>query len=105
VPLDTQLGYRVESVRVIWRDVGMETLKGIMPGPFQYVVEYLAPGDQENWHMLVDASQNDKDLCIDYRTFEPVAATDLRLRILGSPEGIEPALVSFTAFGKAVQLY
>ena len=102
VPLDVQLGYRVESVRVIWRDVGMETLKGIDPGPFQYVVEYLSPGDPENWKMLVDASQNDRDLCIDYRTFAPVAATDLRLRILGSPRGIEPGLVSFTAFGKAI---
>ena len=105
VPLDTELGYYIHSTRVIWRDVGMETLKGIMPGPFQYVIEYLAPGDQDNWQMLVDASANQRDLCIDYRAFEPVIATKLRLRILGSPEGIEPALVSFTAFGKAVQKY
>ena len=105
VPLDTQLGYYIYSTRVIWRDVGMETLKGIMPGPFQYVIEYLAPGDQDNWQMLVDASDNQRDLCIDYRAFEPVIATKLRLRILGSPEGIEPALVSFTAFGNAVQKY
>lgn len=102
IPLDVELGYRVESVRIIWRDVGMDTLKGIDPGPFQYVVEYLSPEDQKTWKMLVDASRNDRDLCIDYRTFEPVAATDLRLRILGSPKGIEPGLVSFTAFGKAI---
>ena len=105
VPLNTDLGYRVEGTRVIWRDVGMETRDGIMPGPFQYVIEYLTPGDRETWHMLVDASDNQRDLCIDYRAVEPVIATDLRLRILGSPEGIEPALVSFTAFGKAVQKY
>lgn len=102
VPLDTDKGYRVESVRVIWRDVGMETLDGINPGPFQYVVEYLSPEDNKTWKLLVDASQNDRDLCIDYRTFPPVIATDLRLRILGSPKGIEPGLVSFTAFGNPV---
>lgn len=105
VPLDTQLGYWIEGIRVIWRDIGMETLKGVMPGPFQYVVEYQAPGDKDNWHMLIDASANDRDLCIDYRSVEPVAATKLRLRILGSPKGIEPGVTSFTAFGKAVQAY
>ena len=102
VPLDTQLGYRIESIRIIWRDAGMETLDGINPGPFRYVVEYLSPEDPENWKCLVDASENKADLCIDYRQFSPVIATDLRMRILGSPKGIEPALVSFTAFGKAV---
>jgi len=102
VPLDTDVGYSVHSVRIIWRDVGMETLKGIDPGPFQYVVEYLSPEDKAGWKMLVDASQNTKDLCIDYRDFDPVVATDLRLRILGSPEGIQPGLVSFTAFGMPI---
>jgi hypothetical protein len=78
----------------------METLDGIDPGPFQYVVEYLAPGNKEEWKMLVDASENQRDLCIDYRQFAPVKASDLRLRILGSPPGIQPGLVSFTAFGR-----
>ena len=100
VPLDAPRGYRVESVRIVWRDVGMETLDGIDPGPFQYVVEYLAPGNKEEWKMLVDASENQRDLCIDYRQFAPVKASDLRLRILGSPPGIQPGLVSFTAFGR-----
>lgn len=102
VPLDAKLGYWIESVRIIWRDIGMETLDGIIPGPFQYVVEYLSAEDKQNWRVLVDASDNKRDLCIDYRAFAPVAATDLRLRILGSPKGIEPGVVSFTAFGKPV---
>ncbi len=103
VPLDTQLGYWINGIRIIWRDIGMETLEGIMPGPFQYVVEYLSPDDQENWKMLIDASDNNRDLCIDYRSVEPVAATKLRLRILGSPKGIQPGVTSFTAFGNPVQ--
>ena len=100
VPLDNGMGFEIHSLRLIWRDVGMETLEGIDPGPFQYVVEYLAPGQGDTWKMLVDASANDRDLCVDYRQFTPVIATDLRLRILGSPRGIQPGLVRFTAFGK-----
>ena len=100
VDLGAQLGYNISAIRLAWRDIGMETLDGVYPGPYQYVVEYLAPGDRENWKMLVDASENERDLNIDYRTFPTVAATHLRLRILGAPKGIEPALVDFTAFGK-----
>lgn len=91
--------YEVSSIRIIWRDVNMESLDGIVPGPFQYVVEYADTSDMKNWLTLVDASSNDKDLCIDYRQFEPVKAYAVRLRITGAPKGIEPGVVSFTAFG------
>lgn len=99
VPLDTVLGYDVSAIRIIWRDIGMETLDGIYPGPFRYVVEYQPPHSEE-WKLLVDAAENDKDLCIDYRQFETVTCSALRLKILGTPAGIEPGLCSFTAFGK-----
>lgn len=101
VPLDAELGYRVEAIRIIWRDIGMEALDGITPGPFRYVVEYQRP-QSDVWEMLVDASENDKDLCIDYRQVRAVTASALRLQILGTPRGIEPGLCSFTAFGKCV---
>ena len=32
-------GATVHAVRVIWRDVGLDTTKGVLPGPFQYRVE------------------------------------------------------------------
>ena len=76
----------------------METLDSILPGPFQYVVEHRA-SPSEGWRTLVDASDNQKDLCVDYRTFPTVRATELRLRILSSPSGIEPGVCQFTAFG------
>lgn len=94
--------YRVESLRIIWRDIDMETADGIMPGPFQYVVEYAADEKANDWRMLVDASENRQDLCIDFRQFEPVDAYRIRLRILGAPKGITPGLVSLTAFGRTV---
>lgn len=103
-PLEKLTAFSVEALRIIWRDIGMETLDGIYPGPIQYVVEYATDGKMENWEMLVDASKNDLDLCVDYRQFAPVHAHGIRLRILGAPKGIQPGLVSLTAFGKTVHL-
>jgi len=99
-PLGDRTGYNIESLRIIWRDIGMETLDGVMPGPFRYIVEYAPTAAAEEWKTLVDASDNTKDLCIDYRQFEPVKAYAVRMRITGTPEGIEPGLVSLTVFGK-----
>ena len=99
VDLRSLKGYHVESMRLIWRDIGMETLEGIYPGAFQYVVEY---EDMETgeWKMLIDASENTRDLCVDYRQFDMVTTKKVRLRVLGAPKGIEPGVVSFTVFGK-----
>ncbi|MBQ7336389.1 MAG: family 43 glycosylhydrolase [Clostridia bacterium] len=99
IPLGSQTEYWLHSVRLLWRDIGMDVLGGIHPGAFQYVIEYRTLKDAE-WRMLVDASQNTTDLCVDYRDFSPVRANSIRLRILGSPRGIEPGLVSLTAFGR-----
>ena len=52
--------------------------------------------------MLIDASDNERDLCIDYRETEKVVARKLRLKILGAPRGIQAGVSNFTAFGKIV---
>jgi hypothetical protein len=93
--------YFVRAVRLIWRDIGMETAEGIDPGPFRYVVETAPDAGMQTWETLIDASENTRDLPIDYRETEPVRAYGLRLRILGAPEGITPGVVSLTAFGDA----
>lgn len=94
--------YDLRAVRLIWRDIGMESLSGILPGAFRYVVEYAPDTELGTWKTLIDASDNTDDLCIDYREVAPVQAYGIRLRILGAPEGITPGLVSLTAFGDAV---
>ena len=99
IDLGAEKGYNISSCRIMWRDIGMETLDGIMPGAFQYVVEYTEP-DSNEWKMLIDASKNEKDYCVDYRTFETVTARHIRLTVLGAPEGITPGVISLTAFGK-----
>ena len=99
IDLGAKKGYHISSMRLMWRDIGMESTKGINPGAFQYVVEYTEPGSDE-WKMLIDASENKKDLSVDYRTFETVIAGKVRFKIVGSPEGIEPGVANFTVFGK-----
>lgn len=96
--LGSQTAYRVEALRIIWRDIGMDTAKGILPGAIRYVTEYSPDRENREWRPLTD--ENTEDFCIDYRTFAPVRAYAVRLRILGAPEGITPGLVSLTAFGK-----
>ena len=81
----------------------METMEGIYPGAFQYVVEYAPTPALDAWEMLIDASENTRDLCIDYRETECVKAYGIRLRILGAPKGITPGVVSLTAFGDFVK--
>lgn len=56
--------------------------------------------DADEWKILVDASENDKDLSVDYRTFETCRTAKIRLRIQVAPKGIQPGLVSITAFEK-----
>ena len=94
--------FEVRAVRLIWRDIGMESAKGVLPGPFRYVVEYAPDPGFTDWRMLIDASENTEDLPIDYRQTEAIRAYGIRLRILGAPEGITPGLCSLTAFGKTV---
>ena len=95
--------FTIRAIRLIWRDVGMETTKGIDPGPFRYVIEWSEDPGLTAWQTLIDASDNTEDLPIDYRETEPIKARGVRLRILGSPAGITPGLVSLTAFGNAVR--
>jgi hypothetical protein len=101
--LGTLSCYEIRSVRIVWRDVGMETLEGIVHGPIKYVVEYAVDSKRVEWKTLIDASENQEDLCIDYRETEPTVAYAVRLKICGVPRGIQPGVVDFTIFGKCVK--
>ena len=92
--------YWVEASRIIWRDVGLDYDNGVLPGPFGYTIEVNEDGNPQNWRTAIDLSANEKDLCIDYKTFEPAKASYVRLTINSTPKGIEPGVISFTVFGK-----
>ena len=87
----------IESFRLIWRDLGLDTNRGILPGPYRYRVDYRSNGVWWTWH---DASKNTTDLLVDYREAPETTADAVRLEVLGAPKGITPGLVEFTVFAK-----
>jgi xylan 1,4-beta-xylosidase len=94
----TTPGAVVRAMRVIWRDVGLNTKKGAKAGAFRYKVEVqTAPA---TWTVVIDRSQSTEDLLIDYRECPPTSGTAARLVILGVPPGITPGVAEFTVFGE-----
>jgi hypothetical protein len=96
--VDTGAVYRVGASRILWREVGLDYDAGILPGPFRYRIEVSVNG--ADWTTALDAADNREDLACDSRVFPPCAGRYVRLTILGSPRGIRPAVISFTAFGR-----
>lgn len=90
----------IHAVRIIWRDIGLDTKNGVTPGPFRYRVEIETAKDQ--WTAILDRSDSTEDLLIDYRECKPTTGTRARLVILGSPKGITPGVAEFTLFGETV---
>jgi hypothetical protein len=86
------------AVRIIWRDVGLNTKQNVNAGPFKYRVELETA--RNTWKTVIDCSQNTEDLLIDYREFAATGATRARLVILGAPPGITPGVAEFTVFGE-----
>lgn len=97
-----QGAYYISALRIMWKDIGMDLQAGVLPGAYRYVVEYTQDVFHEDWKMLVDASENETDLTVDYRTFDSVRAQAVRIRIVGAPEGITPGLMNFTVFGESI---
>ena len=87
----------IESCRVIWRDLGLDTMRGVVPGPVKYRIDRRSNGKWATW---IDRSDSEIDLMVDYREGEECEADAVRLVILGAPKGITPALVEFTVFAK-----
>jgi|GEM_PF-134860 len=94
----TAPGAVVRAVRVVWRDVGLNTKDGVRPGPFRYRVEVQSANDQ--WTTVLDRSQSHDDLLIDYRECPATPGLAARLVIVGTPPGITPGVAEFTVFGE-----
>ncbi len=88
---------QIHAVRLIWRDVGLDTPRGAKPGAFRYRVEAeIAPG---KWETIIDRSTSDEDFLIDYRECTPTSAIRARVVVVAHPPGITPAIAEFTVFG------
>ena len=88
--------HELRAMRLIWRDLGLDTVRGVTPGPYRYRVEARVGGE---WCAWIDASENGTDLHVDYREAPTVTADAVRLTVLGGPKGIVPAVAEFTVFG------
>jgi len=87
----------VRSIRIIWRDVGLNIKKNYLPGPFGYTVDALT--EDGEWVCVLDKSDNSVDMTVEYSPVLPVRASSVRINIISSPEHIAPGLVNFTVFG------
>ena len=87
----------VRAYRLIWRDCGMKDRRGFDVGAYRYRVEWK---DGDEWRPLVDASANSTDLFVDYRETPRTLAKELRIVVLGAPEGATPGITEFTVFGE-----
>lgn len=94
----TTPGAVVRAVRVIWRDVGLNTKEGAKPGAFRYRVEVRTAANA--WTAVIDRSQSTDDLLIDFRECPATPGTAARLVIVGAPPGITPGVAEFTVFGE-----
>ena len=55
----------VRAIRIVWRDIGLNTAKGIAPGPFRYKVEVQNASD--SWITALDRGNSAEDFLVDYR--------------------------------------
>jgi hypothetical protein len=90
----------IHAARVIWRDVNLDTTRGVFPGPIRYRVDIETGTDQ--WTTIIDRSESNEDLLIDYRECKPIQGSRARLTVVEWPEGITPSVVEFTVFGQTV---
>lgn len=91
-------GFVIESCRIVWRDVGLDVSRGVLPGAFGYKVEAMSMDGE--WVCVSDRTDNTKDMLIDYFTVTEMRAKELRLTVTSSPNGITPGVINFCVFGK-----
>ena len=87
------------AVRIIWRDVGLSLANGALPGPIKYKLELRDTEESGEWTTVVDRSDSEKDMIIDYRTFPTFRANEAKLTVLDWPEGIKPGVMNISVFG------
>jgi hypothetical protein len=97
--VDLEATYVCEASRIMWRDINLDYKNGVVPGAYQYVIEGRKCVGEGEWETILDMSKNTEDFNIDYRSFPPVVSREICLRIVGCPNGITPAVTSFTIFG------
>lgn len=97
--IDFKNNYSIAALRIMWAEPNIDHSKGLLPGPVRYRI-YCKEKKNSKWTLLLDCSDNDKDLLIDYRTFNTVNARLIKLELIGANPGVETGVLEFTVFGK-----
>ena len=87
----------IRAVRIAWRDIGLDSARGVLPGPYRYRVELETTAGV--WQTALDRAASDEDLLVDYREIAPAVGRRARLVVTGWPKGITPGVAEFTVFG------
>lgn len=97
--VDLGRDYTTHSARTLFADRGLDYHAGVLPGPYQYIIE--ASSDGETWATLLDSTNNQIDRHIAFDQWPPAQARYIRLRITAWPPGMRVGIWEFTVFGKA----
>lgn len=86
------------AVRVVWRYIGMDVVRGKLPTPVKYKIEALTPEDE--WVCILDKTDNQEDMYFDYQLLVPTYAKKVRLVITERPKDMEVGVIDFSVYGK-----
>jgi xylan 1,4-beta-xylosidase len=95
---DLGRAYLIRSIRTVFADRGLDYEHGILPGPYQYLIE----GSRDNgttWFPLVDQTRNTTDRQIAYDVCpKPEWTSMIRITIQDAPKGVRVGVIECTAF-------
>lgn len=97
ITVDLGAKFLVNSVRIVWREVGLDYDKGITPEPVNYIIEGELDDKKE---VLCDCSKNVCEQCCDYKEFAPKACRYVTIRFQQKQE-YKLGVIDFTVFGSS----
>ncbi|MBE6366736.1 MAG: hypothetical protein E7052_02345 [Lentisphaerae bacterium] len=96
--------FAVQAIRIIWAEQNIDRANGIDFVPVKYQVRFFDSQQQELDFML-DMSNNEQDLNIDFRSFAPVNAQYLELKILRGNAPQHYGVTDFAVFAPPRKIY
>ena len=91
----------IHAVRVAWRDIGLDTNRGVRPGPYRYRVE-LRDGSAAHGSRCWTAPPATTTCSSTTAKSTPTVASRVRLVVTAWPKGVTPGVAEFTVFGTTV---
>ncbi len=94
--------FEVSAGRICWIEPNLNHKKGNIARPIKYKIEVCQNLEKNHWRVVVDKTDNNKDMFIDYQTFSPIRAQKVRLIVTARSTHINVGISDFTVFGKAI---